>query len=910
MSPRPPIFAEALLRQVCPADRWIDVQGDFLELFEKQRRYRGVWAARMRYIMEVWMFGVWRARASLGRTERRPLHGTPPKGDGKGTQRRSRQLLGEFVQDVRHALRILARAPGFTATAVIILALGIGANTTMFTLISVLFRQPPPAVERPEELVRLARDLGTRLTGSLGYPDYRYYRDENEVFTGVAAYSTNPLAVAIGDETDGITQTDAWFVSGNYFDVLGVRPILGRTLQAADDVPGGAARVAVITEGLWQRHFGGDVEAAGRTINLNGHSFTVIGVLPESFRGLSPVVEQPEVYVPVNLRPLLEPGTDWLLERRDGVIAYWLRVVARLQPEITLETAGANLDVLNDRWTTEFSTWIAATDPDTLRLAAWPMPQFDPRHAQRLSELLRLLTAVVASVLLIAAANIAILVLSRGAARRSEVAVRSALGAGRARIVRQLLTENLLLALLGGSLGFGLAYWASDLAGALLPFTFTVDFSPDVGVLAATLVLVTGTGVLFGVLPAWQLSRADLSQTVKSRHGTRSRLRDSLVVGQAALSVLLVVGAGLFLRSLQAASTEDLGYGPSGKLFLQVALANHGYEEPQGRAFFRDAIDGLSGLPGVSSVSVASRKPLRTMAFGDLRLPGQERSVSAGFNRAAPRYFETMEIPLLGGREFTFQDDMGSERVMIVNEAMVEAYWPDGDAVGQVVRYEDGSLYTVIGVAGNAQYHGVGDRMVSQFYLPTLQARVVPERYGGGEMVFVVRTEGNAAQLTRAAVASLQAIDPAVAVFGVESLDDIVTEELGGYRVTAVLVSIFGMLALVLAAVGLYGVQSYLVSQRTREIGVRIALGARYQEIASHVVRRGAVLTGVGALIGVGAAIGLARLVESLLFGVAPRDPVSLAVAPIVLVFVAGLASVVPARRATRVNPVEALRAE
>lgn len=903
MSPRPPRLAEALLRRLCPSDRWVDVQGDFLELFQRERRNRGAWAANLRYIKEVSMYGVWRARRFIGRPPRhRPT--------GFSTARSAGSLFVDLAQDARHALRMFRRAPGFTATAVIILALGIGGNTTMFTLIRVLFQQPPTAVERPDDLVRLARDLGTRLTGSLGYPDYVYYRDENRAFTGVAAYSTTPLAVAVGEAGANTTQANAWFVSGNYFTVLGVRPVLGRTLQANDDTRDGPQQVAVITAGFWHRYFGGDNAVTERTIDLNGHSFSVVGVLPEAFRGLSPVVQQPDIYVPVNLRPLLEPGTDWLFERRDGVLAYWLRVVARLQPDATLETAGANLDVLNDRWTVEFASWIAATDPDTLRLAAWPMPQLDPRHAQRLSALLRLLTAVVGSVLLIAAANIAILVLSQGAARRSEVAVRAALGAGRMRIVRQLLTESLLLALSGGAMGFALAYWTGDLAGVVLPFALTVDFAPDLRVLGATLLLATGTGALCGALPAWQLSRADLSGTMRSRHGVRSPLRDMLVMGQAAVSVLLVVAAGLFLRSLQAARTEDLGYGPSGKLFLQLNIANHGYDERRGRIFLRNAVDALRSVPAVSSVTVASRKPLRTMAFGDLRLPGREGARSAGFNRVGPRYFQTLEIPVRSGREFTFQDDIGSAPVMIVNQMMAEQYWPGEDAIGQVVRYEDGVLYAVVGVVGNAQYHRVGDDMVAQFYLPTLQGRVVPETRGEGDLIFVVRTDGEVARLIQPALRTLQDMDPAVAVSGVESLDDIVTEQLAGYRVTAVLVSVFGALALALAAVGLYGVQSYVVAQRTREIGVRIALGARRRHLARHVVARGAVLTGIGTLIGVLGAIGLARLVESMVFGVPPRDPVSLAAAPLVLVSVAALASVVPAMRAARVDPVEALREE
>jgi len=638
---------------------------------------------------------------------------------------------------------------------------------------------------------------------------------------------------------------------------------------------------------------------------VNAHPFTVIGIVPRQFRGLSPVVMQPDLYVPLHTRPALVPGTSWQLERVDGSLSYWLRTIGRLKPGVSVEMAQANIDVLNERWPHEFASWIAATDPQPLSIAVWSMPQFDPTNAARLERVLRLLVVVVATLLLIACANVAILLLARGFTRQREVAVRSALGATRSRILVQLLVESGILAGAGALIGLGLTFVTADIAASLFPFSFTVDFSPDLAVFALGMTIALGAALIFGTIPAWQVTRADVMSLMKVDHAGRYRslVRDVLVVGQLALSILLVAGAGLFLRSFLTAQHHDLGYGTSGRLFLSVRLDNHGFDEAAGKQYMREVWDRAAAIPGVDEVGIASRKPLHTMASADYRVPGRDDRVSLGFNRVGPGFFNAMELAVMAGRVFNWTDNDASTPVMVINEQTARQLWPEEDPVGKTLTYENGVTFTVVGVVANATYHDLEEGPSPQTYLPYLQDY-------DGTMTFVIRTDLPPMLLAPQVLETMRAVAPDVAVFDVETLESRVAEELARYRVTAVLVSVFGALALLLAAVGLYGTQSYLVTRRTREIGIRIALGAKRESVARAVVKRAVRLSLIGLALGLGAALALSQLVRALLFGIGPRDPLALVTASVVLLGVAVAASALPAMRASRVDPMVALREE
>jgi predicted permease len=512
-------------------------------------------------------------------------------------------------------------------------------------------------------------------------------------------------------------------------------------------------------------------------------------------------------------------------------------------------------------------------------------------------------------VLVIAVANLSILLLARASARQREVGIRAALGAGRSRVIRQLLTESCLLALLGGLGGLIMAFWTARLAAGLAPVTFAVDFRPDARVVLFTLGVSALTAILFGLAPAWQLSRADIVAFLHrgSSRGPRTSLRNVLVVAQVALSIVLVTGAGLFVRSLVSARGVDLGFEPENKLAVSVQLGNHGYDETTGNQFILSILDRLEALPGAELATTSWHTPFRGMWVSGVRAPGTEyadedNGAESGFNRVAPRYFEAMGIPMVDGREFTRADDLLATPVVIVNEAFAEQVWPEERAVGKILQRRDADM-TVVGVARNANYYEVGEEPERQVYLPQLQ------QYSS-RVTFLVVTRGDPLALSRAVDGQFRTLDPNIALYDVRTINDVIDAELAPYSVMAILVSLFGGLALFLASVGLYGVQSYLVAGRTREIGIRMALGAEERQVAGGVVMRSLLLAGIGILVGVGASLGLARLVQGMLFGVSERDPLTFVTVPLVLLAAALLATFLPARRASRVDPIVALREE
>jgi putative ABC transport system permease protein len=808
--------------------------------------------------------------------------------------------IDSIVQDVRFGLRGLARRPAFAIVCVIVLALGIGANATMFSIAHTLFGRSPSLVADPGSLVRFTLvSPDGRVSDFLPYPDYEYYRDQNRAFTGVLAYRYSQTDVAVAG-ADRPVQVTAGYVSDNYFDVLGVPLVHGRSFLPEENATPGTHPVVVVGEGFWRRHLGADPQAVGRTLSLNGTAYTVVGIAPAHFRGVSPTETPPDLFLPAMMR-------GFGLQRVNGQVSHSWNVIARLRRGADVALAQADMDVLQARYANEFASWIVSTGSAAPRVVLSRRFQFSPRVGDSLDRLLRVLFVVAGIVLVIACANVALLLLARASARTGEMAVRGALGASPWRIVRQLLIESLLLAVTGGALGLLIALWGAGLAASLIPYSFDVRFGFDASVALFVLALSVGATVLFGLLPALRLARGRaLALLVRDpRRRTTARVRHTLVVAQLAMSVILVTGAGLFTRSLLSARDVDLGFDPTRKLLVSVPLTNAGYGREDGRRFVRNALDRLRGLPGVTGVSTTLIPPFGGRWAEEIRAPGSryaEAGLDVGCNSVGADYFALMRIPLIAGRAFTEADDDGAPAVAVVNQTLAEAVWPGQPAIGKTLAWE-GRRFTVIGVARDAHYYHLGESPTTQLYLSDGQ-------YFEPLPTFVVNTDGKPDALARAVEERIRGEDPRILVHRVQTLAAVVAGESRRYQVLAVLVGMFGGLGLLLAAVGLYGVQAYLVGQRTREIGIRMAVGATRPQVARTVLGRGVWFACIGIGIGLAVAFTAARLVESLLFGVHARDPVTFVAAPLVLLAVAVVASLVPALRASAVDPVVALRQE
>jgi len=815
-------------------------------------------------------------------------------------------MFAGLAQDLRLGVRALGRSPGLVVAAVLILALGIGANTTVFTVVNSCFFASPPHVVEPERLVRA--NLATHMdhSRSWSFPDYVFFRDHSSLFAGMCAYE--PTGMALTATTgEGKRSVSARYVSDSYFSVLGIRPAAGRLFGPEEGRAPGASAVVVISHGLWQSHFGGDAEATGAHIRLNGHTYTIVGVTPEHFGGSSPVESAPDLYVPLMMQPMLSrTSADWLNRVPDEYFG-WLTVLARLEPNVTLEAAQAEIDALETSLEEAFPAPKWATGGQRVVLS--PHFQYDPRVRGRLLSLTRMLMAVVGFVLLIACANVALLLLTRASARSRDIGVQVALGARRGRILRQLLVESLLLASAGGAAGFLLAFWSADLVAQAFPFSFSTGFRPDLSVLAFTVSVAVGAAVFFGVAPALAAARADVVTLIRSREsgGTRSPLHSLLVVTQVALSIVLVAGSVQFARSLHNAQSVDLGFETESRLLVSLNLTNHGYSQEDIRRFVVVALERLEAVPGVSRASTTLQTPFRggwgSRVWREGEAEGEARP--ATFNSVSPGYLSAMGIPLLAGRDFTLHDDIDAPRVAIINEAAARTLWPEDDAVGQSFVKSDERV-TVVGVARNAKYHELSEQAAPHIYVPALQ----PFATFTGSISFLVQATSARVSVARSVQEAIQAIDPDLAFTSVQTMEECVERAVGRYRVGATVVGLFGLVALILAAVGLYGVLSFLVVRRTRIIGIKMALGATRGRVARSVLGHGLKLSLLGMVIGIPMALASSRFVESFLYGVSPEDPVTFSVAPLVLTAVASLAGFLPAHRASRLDPMEALREE
>ena len=824
-------------------------------------------------------------------------------------------------QDLRLSLRMLAKAPAFTAVVLLTLGLGIGANTAIFGLTDqVLLRLLP--VKDPGQLVLLDGpgpfQGRTFNNATFSYPMYRDFRDRNTVFAGVLARFPTPLTLMVGDRAERVSGE---LVSGNYFDVLGVRPALGRLLGPDDDRTPGGHPVAVLSHNFWMRRFAGDPAVLNRTIRLNGHPMTIVGVSQSGFFGVV-LGQNPDVMVPVMMKAEMTPTWDDLENRRSR----WLTVMARLKPGMAREQAEAAMNVIYRQINeAELKDMSKASESFRQRFAAKHLflrPGAKGRAGlrQEFGTSILVLMGMVGLVLLIACANVANLLVARGAARQKDVAIRLALGASRAAVVRQRLVESLLLAAGGAALGLAFAWWTGGLLVKALPLeeaATTLRTTPDGRVIAFALAAAVVTALLFGLAPALQSTRPVLTSTLKDEAGSvvggtgHSRVRKGLVVAQVGLSVLLLAGAGLFARSLYNLRTLDPGFDAGQLLGFSLDPSLSGYSRERSIAVFQQLQDELSTLPEVRAVT-ASVLPLMS---GDdwqstVRVEGYQakegEDMNPGINAVAPGYFSTLGQPLLMGRELTVKDGSGAPRVAVINETMAKYFFGTGNPLGHHFGFgrDSGTPIEIVGVVKDSKNASLRETPARFVYTPYMQEDEV------GEMTFYVRARSRATDIAALVRQVAARVDPSLPVFNMKTMTATIDESLFVERMVASLSIAFGVLAALLAAIGLYGVMSYSVARRTREIGIRMALGAEPGSVMRLVLREVALMVAVGVGVGLPLALGLSRVVQSQLFALSAHDPVSLAAAAFVLATVALVAGYLPARRATKVDPMTALRYE
>lgn len=821
--------------------------------------------------------------------------------------------MDKLRQDLSYAFRLLIKTPGVSAMAIIALALGIGANTAIFSLVNGALIRPLPGVVDPQHLVTLERTQNGR-TYNGTYPDYVDFRDNSHSFVGLAAHCGTPLSFNQGSPE----RLRADLVSGNYFSVLGVSPEIGRLIGPADDGQPGEHMVAVLSHAFWRRAFGGDAGVIGTTIKLNGYDFTIIGVTSREFNGTQTGGTY-DVWIPLKMQAQAMPrtlGRHWFEDRSAG----WLGLFGRIKPGVSVEQSNAELASIAAGLETRY--------PDTnsgRSVTVIPGLGLDSDDRASLRNFLSLLLAAVMLLLLIGCGNVANLLLLRAAARRREIAVKIALGATRGRLIRQLLTEGLLLSMIAGGLGLILAPWSTDLIIALQQPAYGlsgIDVSLDARVLIFTISLSVLTAVVFGLAPAIQASKIDLVTSLKdgapSSGYRRSRLQGSLIVAQVAVSLVLLIGAGLAVRTMQSALRMERGFDSENMVLMSMDLTIRGYSPSQGQSFYEELLKRVDALPGVVSSSLAKTVPPNDWSDRlSVFLPGEEPppemlrrddlGIRVDANRIAPNYFRTLGIPLVDGREFTNRDREGVMPVAIINQKLAKRLWPDDSAVGKLLSVpfwnEPRPPVQIIGVASDTKHRSLLEDMPMLIYLPELQSY-------DGRATLVARTSGDPTTLIPAIRNEVAALDKDLTLQAVKTMSEQIESTLWQQRTAAGLIGVFGLLALSLAAIGIYGVIGHSVEQRTREIGIRMALGADAAGVQRMILRQGFLLAVIGVLVGLGAALALTRLMSSLLYGVSATDPFTFASSSVVLLAAVVGACLVPARRATKVDPMIALRCE
>ena len=809
-----------------------------------------------------------------------------------------------ILDDIRYAVRVLIKNPMFTGVVVLTLALGIGLNTAVFSVIDGLLLRPLPGTRAPNELVQLYRTYRGENFGSNSIPHFIDVRDRSaNTFSGVTLWDFETMNLATGGRNERVLGVMA---SANHFSVLGVNAALGRTFIPAEDTGRGAHPVAVLSWSTWKGAFGGDPKIIGRSIVLNGRSYSVIGVAPQEFRGALPLVI-PAMWVPLTQYDDIRPGQhDGYTERGSNSF----NLIARLKPGVTLAQANAQVKALVAGLRAEHPQDYEQSEINmVLQSEAGIHPTFKSAQVALSSVVM----AVVGVLLLIACVNVANLFLARARDRAREMAVRLSLGAKRSRLIQQLLTESLLFAGLSGLAGVGLAWWVIRLANRI-QIPMSVDFSADLHLSPLVVAFAFGvsllTGLLFGLAPALQATNPSLIPALKGEAPagqSRSRASKGLVVAQMALSIVLLVSAGLFLRDLQNVTTVDKGFVAENLLIADLAPGLQGYNRARSEEFYRRLRERLTDDPNVRAVGFVDNVPLGLSENDSyVEIPGytpsKNENMSLQNTRVMPGYFEAMGIPLKQGRGFTEQDDTASVPVMIVNEQMAKKYWAGASPIGKTVKYGD-KEHTVVGVVPTGKYQRLGEPPTAFYYLAQAQ-------HWSQSMSIVIRTTGDpqaVAPVLRSAAASF---DETLPVSDIRTMTRHLGIALMPARLAGAALGVFGLLGLVLASVGMYGVMAYTVSQRRREIGIRMAIGAAGGDVVGMIMKQGLSLVVIGAAIGIGGALAASRLLRGVLYSPSVIDPMTFAGVPLLLTAVAALASWLPARRASGVNPLEALRRE
>jgi predicted permease len=838
-------------------------------------------------------------------------------------------MIGDLVQDTRYGLRMLRKSPGFSLVAILSLALGIGANTAIFTLLNAVLLKTLP-VKAPDQLVLFSTSTGEGTSYGdpprgawrlFSYPAYDYLRTHTESFEGLTAFRSGEARLSVrveGSTGDSVERAQGHLVTGNYFEVLGVKSTIGRVLSPADDTP--ASRpVAVISHRYWKEHCNSDPSIVGRNVSLNGTSFTIVGVTPPEFFG-ERVRLSPDYWMPIVFQPQIEMRDSVMNEQN----TYWLSLMARLKPGTTRERAQAEVNVALRQFLTEQAGQEitderrVAIDNSYIELSSGSRGISGLRFYY--SQPLQMLMAIVGLVLLIACANVGNLLLSRSASRQTEMSLRLALGASRARIVRQLLTESTVLAVMGGVLGLLLAGWGVDALVTLVAKTTPLDVHPDAIVLGFTIGVSLLSGVVFGLAPALRASRTDLATTLKARSSRtgglklRLSLAPALIVGQVAVSLVLLVGAGLFARSLLKLQSEDLGFNRDNVLLIDIDPRLAGYKAQQLSGLYRQLLERINVLPGVRASSIATYSPLSgsgrsstISVSGYTPRPDEDMDVTDML--IGPGYCETLGLPIKAGREIGFQDSPASTKIAVINESFAKKFFEGENPIGRRFGYGGDATsadFEIVGVIGDVRYERAQEAAVPTVYRSILQA----QGEGAYSSNLEIRTEGDPLTASSAVRSAIAQVDDKLPVVSVTSFSRQLADSLKQERLMTQLVSFFGALALVLASVGLYGVMGHAVARRTNEIGIRMALGAERSSILWMVLRETLLLVATGIGIGVPVALAAARLVSAQLYGLSAADPLTLVGSVVVLIGVAALAGYLPARRASLVDPMVALRYE
>ena len=811
--------------------------------------------------------------------------------------------MGNLWQDIRYGVRMLWKSPGFALVTILALALGIGANSAIFSVVNGVLLRPLP-FKTAERLVFLSEWSQQVPNMSVSYPNFQDWRAQGSVFEQLAAFRGGSYILTGAGEPERL---DAREVSASFFPALGVTAAVGRVFTDDEDKPG-ASRTIVISHGLWQRRFGGNPAIVGQQLTLNNESYTVVGILPQTFEWQAPV----DVLVPIGLQ------ADKMQERGNHPGIY---LVGLLKPGVTVEQARAEMTTITARLAQQYRENEGS---------GFTLTKLQDRATEDIRAALLVVLAAVGFVLLIACANVANLLLARATARAKEIAIRTALGAGRWRIIRQLLTESVLLSVSGGALGLLFAAWGvKGLLAAIpddVPRLLIMNIGLDTRVLVFTLIVSVVTGLLFGLAPAIQVSKANLNEALKEggRSGAggahRNYVRSLLVVAEVALSLLLLVGAGLLMKSFMNLRAADVGFNPEHVLTMRIVLPDARYKEnAQVEQFYRALLQRVETLPGVQAAGLTRGLPMNGGIESGITVEGQEvantRDTVVAVNlTVTPGYFRAMEIPLVAGRSFTEQDKTGAPPVAVIDEQMAARFFPKGDAVGKRIKLGGAQSpfpwMQIVGVVKHVKHYGPDEEGRVEIYRPYFQLPAVPDAQLSRGMSLAVRTTGEPTALTAAIRNAVREVDKDQPVSQVQTMAQVVAGSVASQKFATWLLGIFAATALLLAALGLYGVMAYTVTQRTHEIGIRMALGAAQRDVLRLIVSQGMRLTLVGVALGLVGAFLVMRAMTSLLYGVSAKDPLTYGGVALLLALVALVACLIPARRATKVDPMIALRYE